>query len=702
MDKLTSIRIKYSDGTYLDEVPIGVLAQNVGYDSGHNLIQVLGSVDVESNGTIQQQINKLFNEKLNTSDLSSYVNSKITTDVSKWLANNVNPVGSAVIVDQSLSISGAAADAQKTGKIFSLFTNLNSMISMVSSANNTPIEVSVDENSIVHIILPNRIYITNITTRGVFSYLTIDSPGEYILNNNQYLVAEQLNSTLDVKTFSEIRQLDKTNKYIILCANYSGNVVGTLSQYLISKTMQQVNTLESNTIPRLKSLESNVTQLSNFDSTLTNYTALNSIVYSASNVPIEVKPDENDNIIVTIPNRIYVVHITKLGVFAYDTIDQPGDYTIPDGSYLIAESETKTLSIKTFNEIRALDKIKKYTILCKNNKGMPFGTLSQYLLMEEIPYYTNYMTQVANKINTNKGAFGLNGLSFIFITDEHWKQNAKKSVYLIKELRKKTGIDMLINCGDILTKEKTKELAYSKISEYITELEDTNCKVYSCIGNHEFNNPNMSQAAADLAITLTLAEVCSVMYNRSNYSNAVFDLVSGCYYYDIDKTRIFVLQCNYGSNVYLTATRWILERMVELPEGYKIILFSHVIIEWSQSIETSVPKDRVNAVLNAMDAIKAGTSITYENRTYDYSKLSNVTPIAVFGGHAHIDYSFNTPGGIPVILTTCDSDIQEGGGLTRTRGTTTEQAFDVVSINYDTRTIKLVRVGAGSDRTFTY
>lgn len=463
--------------------------------------------------------------------------------------------------------------------------------------------------------------------------------------------------------------------------------------------------LANGTIPTAKIADRAVTRAKvsdDFDSELTNFTALSSIVYSASSVPVEVKTDENDNIIVTIPNRIYVCYITRIGVFSYDTIDQPGDYIIPDGSYLIAESETKTLSIKTFSEIRALDKTKKYTILCKNNKGMPFGTLSQYLLMEKIPYYTSYVTQVANKINTNKGAFGLNGLSFIFITDEHWKQNAKKSVYLIKELRKKTGVDMLINCGDILTKERTKELAYSKISEHITELEDTNCKVYSCIGNHEFNNPNMSQAAADLAITLTLEEVCSVMYNRSNYSNAVFDLVSGCYYYDIDKTRIFVLQCNYGSNVYLTATRWILERMMELPEGYKIILFSHVIVEWSQSIETSVPKDRVNAILNAMDAIKAGTSITYENRTYDYSELSNVTPIAAFGGHAHIDYSFNTPGGIPVILTTCDSDIQEGGGLTRTRGTTTEQAFDVVSINYDTRTIKLVRVGAGSDRTFTY
>lgn len=58
MNKLTSIRIKNNDGTYL-EIPIGVLVQNVGYDSSHNLLQVLGTIDVESDGTIQAQINKL-------------------------------------------------------------------------------------------------------------------------------------------------------------------------------------------------------------------------------------------------------------------------------------------------------------------------------------------------------------------------------------------------------------------------------------------------------------------------------------------------------------------------------------------------------------------------------------------------------------------------------------------------------------------
>lgn len=42
---------------------------------------------------------------------------EIAANVTDWLDDNVNPAGSAVVVDSSLSIDGAAADALKTGKI---------------------------------------------------------------------------------------------------------------------------------------------------------------------------------------------------------------------------------------------------------------------------------------------------------------------------------------------------------------------------------------------------------------------------------------------------------------------------------------------------------------------------------------------------------------------------------------------------------
>lgn len=113
MDKLTAIKIKYDDGTYSDEIPVSVLSENVEWDNTHTLVDVLGSIDVDVTGTIQDQISQLFNEKISATQLQNYVVSQLNEDVSTWLNNNVDPVGSAVIVDSSLTISGAAADAKK-------------------------------------------------------------------------------------------------------------------------------------------------------------------------------------------------------------------------------------------------------------------------------------------------------------------------------------------------------------------------------------------------------------------------------------------------------------------------------------------------------------------------------------------------------------------------------------------------------------
>ena len=115
MDRLTAIKIKYDDETYSDEIPISALAGNIEWDSTHTLVDVLGSIDVDVTGTIQDQISQLFNEKVSATELNNYVASQLNADVTTWLNNNVDPVGSAVIVDNSLSITGAAADAKKTG-----------------------------------------------------------------------------------------------------------------------------------------------------------------------------------------------------------------------------------------------------------------------------------------------------------------------------------------------------------------------------------------------------------------------------------------------------------------------------------------------------------------------------------------------------------------------------------------------------------
>lgn len=70
MDKLTAIKIKYEDGTYSDEIPVSVLSENVEWDNTHTLVDVLGNIDVDVTGTIQDQISQLFNEKVNSSEIA--------------------------------------------------------------------------------------------------------------------------------------------------------------------------------------------------------------------------------------------------------------------------------------------------------------------------------------------------------------------------------------------------------------------------------------------------------------------------------------------------------------------------------------------------------------------------------------------------------------------------------------------------------
>lgn len=64
MDKLTAIKIKYEDETYSDEIPISVLSENVEWDNTHTLVDVLGSIDVDTTGSIQDQISQLLMKKL--------------------------------------------------------------------------------------------------------------------------------------------------------------------------------------------------------------------------------------------------------------------------------------------------------------------------------------------------------------------------------------------------------------------------------------------------------------------------------------------------------------------------------------------------------------------------------------------------------------------------------------------------------------
>lgn len=104
MNKLVGIKLKQANGTWSAEIPFSTNANNVIYKNSISVLDVLGNdIDVETNGTIQYQINKL--------------NTAISDNVTAWLEENISSEG-AILVDSSLTISGQAAEAKAVGDRF--------------------------------------------------------------------------------------------------------------------------------------------------------------------------------------------------------------------------------------------------------------------------------------------------------------------------------------------------------------------------------------------------------------------------------------------------------------------------------------------------------------------------------------------------------------------------------------------------------
>lgn len=120
MDKLTSIKIRQDNETYSDPIPVSVLAENVECNNGNYLIDILGNIDIQEKGNIQYQLNQLFNTKISVSELNNYVYNTLEQTVTNWLENNIESGDGSIVIDKSLSIEGAAADAKAVGDAISI------------------------------------------------------------------------------------------------------------------------------------------------------------------------------------------------------------------------------------------------------------------------------------------------------------------------------------------------------------------------------------------------------------------------------------------------------------------------------------------------------------------------------------------------------------------------------------------------------
>lgn len=99
----------------------GVVADQIGETVEGQIDAVVASqigevVGEQIDASVAGQIDAVVAEQIDDS-VAGQIEAPVGDAVSDWLSENVDPVGSAVVVDSTLSITGAAADAKATGNI---------------------------------------------------------------------------------------------------------------------------------------------------------------------------------------------------------------------------------------------------------------------------------------------------------------------------------------------------------------------------------------------------------------------------------------------------------------------------------------------------------------------------------------------------------------------------------------------------------
>lgn len=379
--------------------------------------------------------------------------------------------------------------------------------------------------------------------------------------------------------------------------------------------------------------------------------------------------------------------VSSMDVYAENTTPTTGAEVI-DLSGTIAETYTYTGDIITiFNG---------ENVICGNMKyGYPMSVsyIANDTLADgyDIPDYFRADKYMDNKIADIRAAILASGGdydSFIFITDVHWGSNAQNSPALIKYILDRIPIPRVFFGGDM--GEGINLTCLHAYREKITS------KIYNVIGNHEYHNNYYDIGKP--SVSMTMKDPYLWAYFNSGMTDAVVGNAGRNYYYVdnvVQKMRYIVL------NVYAEGTTatfendqqdWLANTALDLPEGYTAVILGHQIAFANHS----------TGALNFSYGA-AGTAI----RDIVDAASGTAEIACVLCGHTHFDGVGTTPGGTPVIVTTCDKYkvAYDSGGEpydgwladTRAKGTISEQAFDVFVIDKTNKLITAVRIGCPAD-----
>lgn len=338
------------------------------------------------------------------------------------------------------------------------------------------------------------------------------------------------------------------------------------------------------------------------------------------------------------------------------------------------------------------------------------------ILRSNIPqYYESHLESKISQIHNLEEEIGANGDIFGFITDIHQPSNSMHSPALLGEIKRRTNLQILVDGGDNAFGSTSVINTASKCKEEIRAVTESFTKhfgtgILKIVGNHDNNGygatyqgQELLSKQAEYSLMMKAQEnVCVFNQNDKLGMYSYFDNVEQKIRYVLLSTEeIGVIRHGFSVN----QTSWLINVALKFPSaGWSVAVFTHQPISESGSFRF---------IRNVLTALNTGTTYSYHNTEIagaeyhfecDFTGEKQANVLFCANGHIHKD-QMQIVGGIVYFSTTCDArynDDYANLGYKRGVGTIYEQAFDIIAINKDIKRVNLVRVGAGSNRSFVY
>lgn len=345
-------------------------------------------------------------------------------------------------------------------------------------------------------------------------------------------------------------------------------------------------------------------------------------------------------------------------------------------------------------------------------------------------YYTSGDNYIAGKAAAINGLRNDDRVQFAFVTDYHingYDANGGQrghSGALLKYLAENTMVDLCVNGGDaaagisswtdtVENKAKFRRL----VRNACAMLRPGGMVTLFVAGNHDGGKSGGVPAA--VTRRLTEKELYMVSGMQALRGHVVSDQSCPLQYYvddPVHNVRYIVgalglnNRAESQSNPPIVTTqkdedafRFIAAALKTAPAGCGIVIFNHEILKTSQATTRYDHTVLLEGLVDAYNARSASYTVsTYASTKNDYSSCTGRV-LAIIGGHSHFDYTYDTAGDVPVIITTTDC----AGAAFKLNGSTAaadpravetvnEQAFDVFTIEPSSGKIWATRIGGGS------